>query len=384
MTAPALDTDAPIPDDLLAQAFANKMDRNPLALDDAPDAGDSPPAPTDAPEVVDPPSDDAPQEPDSTTPADATTEPVDPVAVVDPFATVTKDAVPLAYRVNGTDRTMDAILELPNGKGGFIPADKLADVRNVVARYESNEAFVREYVAERKQYEALGGIPKFHEMQEQNAQLNAASVLILDAITKNPLQFVQVAGDQIVPNQERIQFLIEQAAVHAQRARFDTLAQRSQAQQTFAQTQTEEQVRQTAVPNAIAQHFADVHPDDRAHVVANAKRYLYPASADDAQRYNVRVGELMVDLPQMQADFAHLKSVRGTSATATQAAAKAAQFNARVTPKAPPVAAKPKAKPLPPRGEDGKFVEGKPKYTREDFMLAALAGKPTPGTSDDE
>lgn len=70
-------------------------------------------------------------------------------------------------------------------------------------------------------------------MSEQNAQLNAASVLILDAITKDPTQFVMVQDGQIVPNPSTVSWLLKNAGLATKEALWNARQEReTQAQKS--------------------------------------------------------------------------------------------------------------------------------------------------------
>lgn len=372
MTAPTTDqTDAPIPDDLLLQVLSGKTEGSPLgdlgASDDAPD-----PAP--ATDAVDPPSD-ATEDSAEVDPTDETAAPVDPVAPVDPFAALMQDAAPLTYKVNGSERPFDAILMTGDGKPAIIPADKVGQVRDMVARYESNAAANRELYQTVQRYESLGGLEKFHELQERNAQLNAASLHILDSLVAMGLP------------QETLALLQREAKIAAAEARFTTIEQRQTAEQTFATTTNDAAVKESAIPSAIDTHFAHVPASDRDAAKAYFAQFrdalMFKATPEQALQWNVKPGTWMVDLPKMAPYFETLANARTTAATEAEKRAAAAKHNATVT--APKVAPKPtpKAK-AQPRREDGTFAEKPSKPTREDFMMAALGGKPTPGTTYDD
>jgi hypothetical protein len=390
MTAPAVDE--PIPDNVMAQFLAHKSRDGGSVLGDLP--ADEPPAPdaTETPAVpatddsADQPEDDEAEDAESPpTPTDPEA-PADPASAPDPFEVLLKDAAPLAYRVNGADRAFDSILEVP-GKGALIPADKLGEVRNLVARYESNADTVRDLLPLKQQVESFGGVSGIHERLEVSAQADAAALFILDAVMKDPTAFVMVEGNQIVPNPQALTLLRKEATIAANEAKWKMRTERTQAEQTSATTARDAEVKATAIPTAIDQHFAAYSTEDReaakAIFGANPEAYLRPATPAEAQHFGIAVGHPMVLIDRIAPYFAHLKTVRGS---VTQVAAKqteAAKFNAAVTAKPQPKVA-PKAK-AQPRNADGTFTDApKRKLDREDFMLAALSGKPTPGTTYDD
>lgn len=312
--------------------------------------------------------------------ADTTDAPAD-----DPFAALMQDAKPLAITVNDAARTFDAILEV-DGKGGFIPADKLDEVRNLVARYESNAEATRDLFAFRKEVDRLGGVDKFHETAEQNAQLNAASLLILNAVTQNPAQFVNPDG---TPNRERIDFLIQQAGVQAERARYDYRKEREQQTAQWTDEATEATVKDSAIPNAIhavAGRFGLTDTDVQAAIAQFtplASALLFKATPEQAQQFGVKPGTWMVDLPKMEPWLRERQEWRRTQAQDADKRAKAAKENAART--APPrnpsngqfAKPKPSAQPKQPTEPSAP-----PKLSAAAMRRLALAGKPIPGDDD--
>ena len=380
MTAPTLDAATAAPevdlndDALVAAALSARMERQQHLFPDEPAAEPAAPdpAPKDAP-APDPVAVAAPDGADSTTPAQEGAAPAAPDAP-DPFAVLAKDAKPLGYRVNATDRVFDAILEVP-GKGALIPADKLDEVRNMVARYESNAAAVKDLMPKVQQLdsltythkdangqvqETLRGADAFHRVMERNAQLNAASMLILKSLTENPRRFV---NDDGTPNADAIEFLLEKASVASERARFSTITERQTQQQTLTRQSTETEVRTTAVPNYLAQHHADLHAEDRAFLERRANQYLFTVTPEQAPHYGVAAGTVMLNLDDLNADLTHVKTLRQkTVATesATSAAVKAAEKAAAENARRNPVPPKPKAPAAPPRDrETGQWTRPK-------------------------
>ena len=359
MTAPTIPADLSIPDDELAASLEAYVERDPV--------GDSEPEPA-APPEADQPEPDA-QEPDSMTPEPVAAEADQPPA--DPFADLLKDAKPLAYKVSGAERTDLNILELPNGNG-FIPADKLAEVRNLVARYESNAEANKDLYAFRQQVDRLGGMPKFHEIAEKNEQLNAASLLILDALTTNPRQFVNNDG---TPNTEQIQFFIERASIAAERARYKARESRTEQESKWTAEASESEVRQTAIPNAIqslAPRF-NLAPEDvqaaQAHFGPFVDSLLFKATPEQALQFGVAPGTLMVDLPKMEPWFTDRAQRRAEMAEQVKARSAAQKENAVRVPVKPPA-----PKPTRPRNKDGQFVEQRKHRTKDEMMNRALAG----------
>lgn len=363
MTAPVAEPVATAPepdlndDALVAAALSARMERQQHLFPDEPAAepAATDPTPKDVP-APDPAAVAAPDGADSTKPAQEGDAPADPDAP-DPFAVLAKDAKPLGYRVNATDRVFDAILEVP-GKGALIPADKLDEVRNMVARYESNAAAVKDLMPKVQQYEALGGTEKFHEALERNAQLNAASMLILQTVFNDPRQFV---NDDGTPNTVALEMLRREAKVAAQEARFSVITERQTQQQTMQSSSRDSEVRQTAIPSHLSEHHKDLHADDRAFIERKASQYLFAVTPEQAPHYGVPVGTLMINVDDLTADVTHLKGIRAKTVpaappvAAVQAAQKAAAENAKRAP-----APKPKAAAAPPRDrETGQWTRPK-------------------------
>lgn len=302
----------------------------------------------------------------------------------DPFAALLGNAKPMTYKVNGEARTLDGILEV-EGKGALIPADKVQDIRNLIARSESNAESNRELYGFKQEVERFGGLDAFHQQAERTAMTDAASVLILEAVTKNPAQFVNPDGS---PNRERIDFLIQQAAVHAERARYDYRTQREQQVSQWREEASVGEARETAIPDAIAHAAEQFGLDDSdiqaaaAHFAPFAEALLFKATPEQAAQWGVKPGTLMVDLPKMEPWFRdraeRKKELASLSAKREQAAKENAARAAQT--------AKPVAK-IPPRNpQNGQFQQEKQvpkrKMSGAEMRRRALAGKPIPGDDD--
>lgn len=313
---------------LLASAEPTETPGDTPAPDAAPSDVSSDPTPT-----ADAPGD----TPASDADADSTLTTADPV---DPFTTLLADAKPLTYKVNGTERPFDAILSTGDGKPAIIPAERVAEVRDMVARYEHNVANNKELYQTVQRYESLGGLDKFHELQERNAQLNAASLHILDSL----------AALGIPP--ETMALLTREAKIAAAEARFTTIEQRQTAEQTFATTTNDAAVKESAIPSAIDTHFASVPAEDReaakAYFAQFRESLMFKATPEQALQFNVKPGTWMVDLPKMAPFFDNLAKARTAAASEAEKRMAAAKENAARTAATP-------AKPLPPRKPTGEF-----------------------------
>jgi hypothetical protein len=344
MTAPAaVEADAPASDDLsLAAALNATAERGghlfPPDEPEPPKAPDTPasdaPAPADQPKA-----DDAPA-PDSTTPeVDPASPPVDPAAA-DPFAALVKDAKPLAYRMNGAEHLHDTILEVP-GKGAVIPADKLDEFRNYVARSESNKEAVRQLLTEREGYERIGGMAKIIERLETGEQINAATLKILDAVQTDPTQFVMVEDGKIVPNPYMLGLLKKEADLAAKQALWAYRETRTKEEQTYRSTAQQEEAKKDAIPRTIDAHFREFPEADRAAAKAYfGKRpdlYTFTVTAANAEQYGQPIGTMMVHADAIRDWLADRAASRPAAPTPAKTAA--AKFNAAAA--APPKPAPP-------------------------------------------
>lgn len=390
-TAPAVDLND---DALVAAALGARLERGQHAFPDEPaPPGATDPTPSDAP-APDPATVAAPKEADSTPPDPATEVPADP-ETPDPFAVLAKDAKPLGYRVNATDRVFDAILEVP-GKGAIIPADKLGDVRNMVARYESNAQAVKDLMPKVQQFEGLThtvtgqngqpetlrGMAAHQRLAEEHAALNQVGGLIMPYLT-NPERLLSLlaldANNNVVPNLAAIEMLRKEAFLLDQRTRFETQRSWGERAQQVQQTEQTETVRAQAIPGYLSQAHADLHADDRAFLEQNAPQYLFTVTAETAHQYGQPIGTVMIDLDTIGKHITHLKTVRGAGAAtqaattaAVAAAQKAAAENARRN--VPPPATK-KAPVLPRDKETGQWKRPD-RMSMDEIMDRSLEGKP--------
>lgn len=383
VTAPTTEVDAPLSDEVLSRAF----EMFPNGPDGAP-ADPEEPDPV-APETTeaDPPPKAEGDTPDSTTPTD-TTAAADQPPAPDVWAELTKEAKPLSYKQSGEAKVFDGILEVP-GKGAIIPADKLEDVRNLVARYESNAATTKDLHAKMQHVErAYGGVSGIQEKMELSAQINAAAMQILNALTTDPTQFVAVVDGQIVPNAPAIASVRREAMLAAREAVWEERQEREKQEQTWQAETGDTDVRQHAVPNAIDQLAPRFHlsPDD----VQAAKTYFgpfadaltYKATPEDAQKYGYPVGTWLVNVEKMRPWLEGRQTEKKQQQEAEKAKLAAVRENATRAPAKPAPKAAPKAK-VAPRNEDGTFKERK-RYSASEHIERALAGKAPPGMADDE
>lgn len=386
MTSPTTETEPVGAADNDADLFAALTGQDTAHESLAPHLTDAPEPETaeDAPEPPDSPEGDT--EPEDATDAEADPQPTDATPAdtpSDPFAALLESAKPLTYKVNGQERTLDGILEVA-GKGAVIPQEKVQDIRNLIARSESNAESNRELYAFRQEVERLGGVEKFVKEAERTAMTDAASTLILEAVTQNPAQFVNADGS---PNRERIDFLIQQAAVKAERARYDFRAQQETQATQWREESTVGQARETAIPEAlasVAEQFGLDASDIQAavaHFGPFADALLFKATPEQAAQFGVKAGQLMVDLPKME-PWLRDRAQRKQELTAlTAKRQQAAKENAARTAQT----AKPAVKPIARNPQNGQFKTPQPaprKMSGAELKRRALAGKPIPGDDD--
>lgn len=397
MTTPPVVADAPIPDDLLAQALLGATERSALreALpDEEPTAPSAAVPPVDADEPDAPDTDDTPDadDPEAQVVPDApeTLESGDSTTVDDPFTSLVKAGQPLTYTSAGQQRTFDGIVEIA-GKGAVVPLDALPKLRDVLQRSEHDRAEAKRLYEQTQEFERLGGPQKLLELEQEKASLDAAGALLV-ALLDSPedlasLLYRKEDGSYGI-NEQRRRFLIKEMQVSAKEA---TFAARDRIQQTQVERETERaQVtqRQQVLETAIAQLGANLTPEERAEALTFFGGFtdaLYrKATIDDVQAHpgQFTVGQTILDVPKMMPWFAQRTAERERLQKAEEARKAASVENARRAPVQKPVVAKPQKPKAVPRNEDGTFAERK-KYDRDDFLRAAMRGEPTPGTQDD-
>jgi len=321
---------------------------------------------------------------------DETEDPSEPEAPVadtpaDPFAELVGTAKPLTYKVNGQERTLDSILEV-EGKGALIPAEKVQDIRNLIARSESNAESNRELYAFKQEVERLGGVKQFEQNAERTAMTDAAATYILDTFLKDPTQFVQVVNGQIVPNQHLLNLAVKESTLKAKEAQWQYRTEREQQATQFREQESVEEVRQTAIPNAIAyaaQQFGLDESDIQAgiaHFAPFADALLFKATPEQAAQYNAKPGQYIVDLPKMEPWFRDRATRKQELSTLTAKREQAQKENVARTAQT----AKP-AKTPPRNPQNGQFKQApveKRKLSMGQLKRLALSGKPIPGDDD--
>lgn len=380
MTAIAPDTDdsGPIDDGALADALNARYGGADSPLGLLPDEPDTPAPETPAPDkAAETPEPDA--GPDAPAPVEGDEAATAPAP--DPFAELLQAGKPLTYTVDRQPKTFDGILEI-EGKGALIPADKLADVRDRLAREESNAAFTKDLYAEKQRYEQdFGGYEGIVQKLESAAQINAAALHIMDTLQKS-----RDANGNIALDAYSYSLLVKEAGLKAKEAQWEYRTEREAAHQQHATSQSEAQVRETAIPTAI-ESFRTIHPTLTDADLAAAARHFAPfadaltfkATPEQAAQWGVKPGTVMVDRQKMAAWFedrvataTERTQTATAAATANAARAKAEKENAARI-------AKPVTKPKPvetrPRNKDGTFAEADERPSTTTIMNRALAGQ---------
>lgn len=383
--------DAPIPDDLLAQAILGGADRSPIddALPEAPaDAPETPRAAEGSDVEAEPsvPTEETDVEGESETPTAETDVPVD----TDPFETLVKAGQPLTYTVDGQAKQYQGIFEVA-GKGAVVPLDSLNRVRDTIQRADYAVEQNRKLYAETEQYKALGGVEGFEKLVVDHEQLRAASNVFAEVLA-DPNKLAQlfiITNDGLRLNEDRYGLLKERMRIAVQGAEFNARKDWGEKVRTAQQTVEAPHQMEQAIESALAPALKDLPSalatEVREFVAEYRDAIIRPATPADVTRWpHLKAGEMMIDLPKIEKYLDRRKTeVTATDARVkaeTDARLKAAKENAARTPK---VATPPKPKPRS-RHEDGTFAEQpKKKYDRDDFARAALRGEPTPGTTDE-
>lgn len=379
-TAPVVESAAasgPIPDDVLGAALTARAERNQRALFD-----DDDPAPPDAPAT--PASGEAPAAADASTGSDAapkspatpdgTDQPdaPDTSTTPDPIAALVETGNPFTYTVNKTAKPFDGIVDLGE-RGAFVRPDAVGRLKDTIQRAEHATEANRALYQQVQTFEQLGGVAKFHETAERNAQLNASALHIMEAVFNNPRQFV---NDDGTPNQHALELLRREAKAAAQEAQWSVRTERTTAAEQATVSQRDAEVRQTAIPSFLSEQFPALHPEDRALLEQQGARFLFTVTPETAAQYGQPVGTLMIDADAIKANATHMQTLRAAAKAETERREKAAAENARRT--ATPPAPRPKsATTTQPRRKDGTFAEAKaaPRLSPSEIFERSLAGQ---------
>jgi hypothetical protein len=285
----------------------------------------------------------------------------EPTDTPDPYATLTKNASPFAYKVDGQERTFDGIVVGKNG-AGYIAPDQLDRIRNTFGLADKSIADNRGLYERVQSFERLGGVSKIATLEEQVAQLDAAGTKLLELLRDPTSMLMLDEQGNVVPNQraiteytERLQFVSEKAAFEA-RGRFQQNTQ--QVQQTATQGQQHEKAFH-AVFDQFRQQYPTLTEGDiasaKAHFGAFTGALFRQATPDDAQRYGYRIGEWLIDTPKMAPWFEDRMALRASTAAHDTARKKAEQDNRTRQPA--PVVSPRKAAHEQPRNKDGTYAE---------------------------
>jgi len=380
MTPPTA-VDAPIPDDVLADALIGAANSGPFDTGDAlpEEPAETPPDPEPTEPEAEPVTSDADDELD-----DEETPPSEPPAesanTQDPFAEALKTGKPLTYVVDGQPKETADIVEV-EGRGAVIPPEALNRVRDRLQQADrlatQNKTLYTESQERVKAHER-----DVSEWERKVARLDAAGAVLLDML-ENPQNLLALQDPQ------QREFLVRQMQVAAKEADFKTREAFEQRQQT-TQTQTADaETRRTLLESQVKALTEGLPAEDVKEAMeffGPMANVLYrPVTAEDIAQFpahNLQLGQPIFDAPRIEAWAVSRKNLRAQMSESAQKRTDAAKHNARVQaapkPKAPVKVAK-----SVPRNEDGTFAEKK-KYDRDDFLRAAMRNEPTPGTSSDE
>lgn len=400
MTAPATDPTPAVNEDAAlvehltgpndGERFLDDLIAGSEPLDGTPSEGTEPPK-------VEAKPDDAPK---------AATEPVVEAGTppVDPFAELVGKGKPLTYKVSGAERTFDGIVTLPDGKGAFVPPDKLDHVQRALSSAEANRESNRQLYEQvqgfqrlsyegpanaQGQRETFTGLDAHYRMQEDLAAVNTVAGLLFETLT-TPAKLLGLltldANNNVVPNPQALRDLQDRATFLRDRASFDARQNRATTTQQFEVKQQDAALREAAIPDAIDRAFPDADPADREAAKAYFGQFreslLFVADADAASQYGVAPGTLMVAVQKMAPWFAERAENRVRTTKEAEARRKAeAENQARLAQKpANPAPVRPTSTQQNRDPKTGKFAEGTTtrKMTHAEILRAIRRGEDIP------
>lgn len=303
-----------------------------------------PPETAPAPEVPAP-------EPASATPP-AESAPATPPATPEPAADPLADTAPLDYAVDGQTKAFDGILIDKTNGGAFILPDKLESVR---ARFvEAERATVRaQQAADRvRQYEELPyrfttkgadgkdqlhelkGYAAFEKLTADVAGNTAAGIFLIQTLLE---AFPGDANKAALANVfKQAEFENKRVAFEAAQTFRQTYAQARAQERTTAQNATQETAWFTKALGQIQQALPALTPADMQagrEFFAKRPQLVYRnASAQDAVKFGVKVGERIADPDAMNEWFSERAALRAenakTLAQTSTATSTAASHNA--------------------------------------------------------
>lgn len=364
--------------------------------DDAPipTASDPVAPPSDAPE----PKAKAEPEPEPETPAEPNPdgEPEPEADPLEAFHALVAKASPLDYKVSGAAKTFDGIVVLPDGKGAFVPPDKLNDIRSRLSSAEVNRESSKSLHEQVQRYERVAygegekrvtGLAAIQRIQEDKATVDAVGGLLFETLA-NPNRLLSLlttdANGNVVPNPHAIRDLQARAQFIGEKAAFDLRSSRATEEQAWMRQQQEESGLSDAIPSAIDRAFPDADPADREAAKSvfgpMGKALMFRVTPETVEQYGYPAGTWMVDVSRMEGWFRDRAENRVRSTAQNTAKAKAeAENKARA-------AQKPEAstRTLPPRKRDGQFRSPSKsdvkmrKMTRTELQTALKRGEELP------
>ena len=220
-----------------------------------------------------------------------------PAPAEDPLA----GTEPLTYEVDGQSRAFgDILIDKKNGGFGMILPDKVQAVSAKLLEGERASAQVQQLYGQVQQYERLGGVQGYARLKAEN-DANVAAGLYLMKTLADAFPGPQYA-EQLKGVFEKAEFMMQKTAFETQQ-KFagDLNMQRVQAQAGQNEVQVFEQSfpqYQKALP---ALTPADIEAGKQ--VFAQRRELLYrQATPQDAQQFQVKVGERIYD-PRLMNDW---------------------------------------------------------------------------------
>lgn len=374
----------------LSEALSSAESGSEIALDDerpSSDAGEDgqDQADASAPDASTP-DDGGPASPakdakDHTTPAakEAQAEPS-----ADDTDALLKDATPLSYTVDGQSKSLDWITEVP-GQGAFVPAEKLAQFKDLIQRGEHADGERRRLYQVASEYQQLGGRAAYEKLASEKAMLDAAGGKLLEIFQRPDADQVLL---ELATNPQARQMLLREAQLEARDAGWKARTDLTN-QQSTVQRQSQEAAQAAQALDLTIQNVARQVPGITAEDVQTARQYfgnaqmrgsLYRrATVQDQQQYGLTPGELVLipnPIHQWMQDRATLRSA---TASAQQKAQAAERENA--TRLAAMNAAKPTRNGQRPTGRPGAGKKTEPTQRKidtmsfEDIKRGALSGR---------
>jgi hypothetical protein len=293
-----------------------------------------------------------------------------------------KDATPLAYTVDGQSRTLEWVTEVP-GQGAFVPADKLAQFKDLIQRGEHADGERKRLYQVASEYQALGGRAAYEKLAAEKAMLDAAGGKLLEVLTSANAEQVLL---ELATNPQARAMLLKEAQLEARDAGWKARTDWTNQQATATRQSNEAQQAQVAL-NVTIDNVARTVPGLTAEDVATARQYfsnpqmrgsLYRrATVQDQQQYGLTPGELVLVPQAIHQWMQDRATLRSSTATASQKAQAAQRENA--TRMAAMQTGKPNGKRPTGRPGAGKPTQKTPRkideMSFEDIKRGALSGR---------